>query len=209
MKSVGFGPSRALIVTGDREDEPANYPGRNDTASDDDKAPSPVEEEYDDQPALTVVESWAESCADLRQAPPFNKRQDPGNQIAHIQLPSARTTTTEFKDRTNDHSPQAENVPWRPDHTAVGYFRDTNIPIHGINYEEPAFEKIPAMTFNSSPPGSLISEHFYHSGNSQIQQTPDALHPSTGMITITGFRPNLDDSEVRQPDNRDTLSLDN
>lgn len=201
MKTVGFGPTRALVVTGDREEVPTCYLEGSDTASDDEEIPSSVEQELDDQPGLTVVESWVESWADKGQPLPSNKLANQVAKKAVARLPPNHITTTQSKDHIRGHTSHAENVPWKPDHTAVGYFRGKANPdihhIQGINHEKPTFQKIPTTSFDTSPPSSLLSEHFCRPGSRQAQKTPGrSTYSSVNLTTAAGFSPNRDNNEV-------------
>lgn len=197
VKSVGFGPTRALVVTGDREEVPT---GGSDT-SDDEENPSSVEQELDNRPGLTAVESWVESWADKRQPLPSNKL---ANQVAKktvAQLTSNHASSTQPKDHIRGHTLNAENVPWKPDHTAFGYFRGKADPdiycIQGIAHEEPTFQKIPTTSFDTSPPSSLLSEYFCRPSSRQPQQTPGRLsNSSLNLTTDAGLKPNHDNNEV-------------
>lgn len=201
MRTVGFGPTRALVVTGDREEVPTCYLESSDTTSDDEEIPSEVEQELDDRPGLTVVESWVESWADKRQPLPSNKLANKVAKQTLARLSSNHASSTRPKEHIRGHTSNAENVPWKPDHTAVGYFRGKADPDiycnQGINHEEPTFQKIPTTSFDTSPPSSLLSEHFCRPSSRQLQQTPGGLsYSSINSTTATSFRPNSDNNEV-------------
>lgn len=197
VKSVGFGPTRALVVTGDREEDPTEG---SDT-SDDEKIPSPVEQELDNRPGLTAVESWVESWADKGQPLLSDKLANKVAKKTVARLTSKNASSTRPKDHICGHTLKVENVPWKPDHTAVGYFRGKADPdiycIQGIAHEEPTFQKIPTTSFDTFPPSSLLSEHFCRPSSRQLQQTPGRLScSSANPTTAAGFKLNHDNNKV-------------
>lgn len=189
-----------MVVCGDREDQPTSYlqdEESNGEETEDEETEPVVELEQDDRPLpLPVLESWAEGCLDIAAGP---YRQGPINQEEYPKLWDEQLTPPGPSDWVPTAPTKLESLKWKPDHTAAGYLRTEQSDL--------CFEKLASVSFQSLPPASLISEHFYDSGNSSQEQQPQATgpdHPPNStpicMIFPTVFENDLDDLEPLSED---------